>query len=185
MSSTAAPAKTAPHQLRRWLEEGHAVPIDVREPAESAGEGIPGSRRHPLSSFEPTGVSVEAGKTAVLYCRSGRRSAEAAAKLLRAGWEKVHHLEGGIEAWKAAGGPLVGDGNAAMPLERQVRIVAGSLVLASTVLGALTAPWLTGVAAFVGAGLIYAGITDSCGMALMLARLPYNQRRGSGCDRCA
>ncbi|TAJ09065.1 MAG: DUF2892 domain-containing protein, partial [Planctomycetota bacterium] len=129
----------------------------------------------PLSRFDPAALRV-AGPPPVLYCRTGRRSAEAAERMLRAGWTEAHHLSGGIEAWKAAGLAVVRDPHAPLPIMRQVQITAGSLVLVGCALGWLVHPAFYGLAAFVGAGLTMAGLSGWCGMAHLLERMPWNAR---------
>ncbi len=162
--------------LKTWLDKGDVVLVDVREPAEHAGERIPGSELVPLSRFDPAQVPEAEGKTLVLYCRTGNRSAQAGQQLLHAGAHAAWHLQGGIEAWKAAGYETERIANAPISLQRQVQMAAGSLVLLGTILGAWVSPWFLLLSGFVGAGLTFAGITDTCGMAMLLAKLPYNQR---------
>lgn len=162
--------------LHTQMEQGTILLLDVREPAEYAGERIPGAHLMPLSRFDPATLPATSGTRLVLHCQSGNRSSQAGRALLAAGWKTVWHLQGGIEAWKAAGFPTQHSKRAPISLLRQVQMVAGSLVLLGTVLGALVSPWFLLLSGFVGAGLTVAGITGTCGMALLLARLPYNQR---------
>ncbi len=162
--------------LQTWMGKGDVVLLDIREPAEHMGERIRGSELAPLSRFDPTQVPQVEGKTLVLYCRTGNRSAQAGQQLLDAGVKAVWHLQGGIEAWKAAGYETERTANAPISLQRQVQMATGSLVLLGTILGAWVSPWFLLLSGFVGAGLTFAGITDTCGMAMLLAKLPYNQR---------
>lgn len=162
--------------LHAWLNAGEAILIDVREPAEHAGEHITGAQVLPLSTFDPARVPQTAGKKVVLYCQSGNRSAQAGRQLLAAGMPEVRHLRGGLQAWKDSGYDTVRQAHAPISLQRQVQIVAGSLILLGTLLGAFVSPWWLLLSGFVGAGLTFAGLTDTCGMAMLLARLPYNQR---------
>ena len=164
--------------LRDWLDRGEATLVDVREPAEHAGECIPNTELVPLSRFKPSALSLVDGKKLVLYCRTGGRSDQAGQQMLRSGYAPVWQLQGGIDGWKAAGYETERTTNAPISLQRQVQIVAGSLVVLGTVLGATVSPWFLLLSGFVGAGLAFAGITDTCGMALLLAKLPYNQRMG-------
>ncbi len=166
----------SPRILRTWIAADQAILVDVREPGENAGERIAGGLLRPLSRFDTTALPTEDGRIPVLYCGSGKRSTEAAGRLLRSGWEEVHHLKGGILAWKAAGGVTETSAEAPISLERQVRIAAGALVLLAAVLGFVASPWFFGISGFVGAGLLFAGVTDTCAMGMILARLPYNQR---------
>jgi rhodanese-related sulfurtransferase len=111
----------------------------------------------------------------VVVCRSGQRARQAATRLAAAAVPGIQVLEGGLQAWEAAGGALH-RGRKTMALERQVRIAAGTLVLAGVVLGFVGHPGYFLLAGFVGCGLIFAGLTDWCGMGLLLARMPWNTR---------
>lgn len=165
-----------PATLKRQLEQQRVTLIDVREPVEFAGEFIPGAQLIPLSKFDPRAIPPLEETTLVLYCRSGSRSMQAAQKLLAAGFSQVTHLEGGIEAWKQSGYGTQVNRKAPLSLMRQVQIVTGSLVLTGTLLGVLVSPWFLLLSGFVGCGLLFAGITDTCMLAMVLAKLPYNQR---------
>ncbi|MCH9646690.1 MAG: rhodanese-like domain-containing protein [Deltaproteobacteria bacterium] len=165
-----------PLTLQSWAAREEAMVVDVREPGEHAGERIPNSELVPLSRFDVAKLPESGNKTVVLYCNSGNRSAQAAERLFSAGWSEVHHLKGGIQQWRQAGLLTEGDDHAPISLERQVRIAAGVLIVAGTTLGAVVSPWWLALSGFVGAGLLFAGLTDTCGMAMLLARLPYNQR---------
>ena len=114
-----------------------------------------------------------------MICRSGSRGRQACEKFLAAGYHNVVNVEGGTLAWERAGLPVV-RGKKAISLERQVRIAAGSLVVLGTALGAFVHPGFLGLAAFVGAGLVFAGITDTCGMGMLLARMPWNRVEDAG-----
>lgn len=162
--------------LREWMEQDRVTLIDVQEPSEFAGEHIPGARLMPLSTFDPDAVAAESGNYLVLYCQTGNRSAEAAQKLFLAGIEQVIHLNGGLSEWKRQGYRTNVNKNAPISIMRQVQIVAGSLVLLGTLLGAFVSPWFLFLSGFVGAGLTFAGISGTCAMARLLAKLPYNQR---------
>ena len=161
------------------LDRGDAVLIDVREPDEHARERIEGARLAPLSRFDPLSLvgEGERGKIAVFHCNSGNRTAQAAVRLLGAGFADAYLLEGGIQGWKRAGLPVIRDRRAPLPIMRQVQIAAGSLVLLGVVLAVLVSPWFMALSAFVGAGLIVAGITGFCGMANLLTRMPWNRSR--------
>ena len=162
--------------LKQGLDQQSVTLIDVREPGEFAGEHIPGATLVALSQFDPRKIPQTENTQLVLYCRSGNRSAIAAQKLFDAGFESVTHLSYGIGAWKEAGYPTVTNRDAPISLMRQVQIVAGSLVLTGLVLGALVSPWFLLLSGFVGAGLMFAGVTDTCMLGMLLAKLPYNQR---------
>jgi rhodanese-related sulfurtransferase len=172
------------NELKAALDAGKPVSvIDVRTPAEYGELHISGTRLMPLDRLDPAEVkSATAGAEAcVIVCRSGKRAEQARQKLSAAGCENVKVLEGGVDAWVGAGHP-VERGKAAMSLERQVRVAAGLLVLAGVILGTWVHPGFYGLSAFVGAGLTFAGLTDWCGMAMLLARMPWNQRAGIQCQ---
>jgi rhodanese-related sulfurtransferase len=163
-------------------KRGEALLLDVRTPAEFEEMHIPGAILHPLSGLQAEEVRrLAEGKSAcILVCRSGARATEAAKKLLSSGLETPCVLEGGVMAWEAAGYE-VARGRKTISLERQVRIAAGTLVLSGVLLGTFVNPlWLV-LSGFVGAGLIFAGITDTCGMGMLLARMPWNSRSGRSC----
>lgn len=152
--------------------------IDVRLPAEFREAHASIARNVPLDTLDPD--KVIAGRTAktsdplYVICQSGSRSRTACEKFLAAGFSQVVSVEGGTRSWDAAGLPVI-RGKKTVSLERQVRIAAGFLVLLGVVLGWIVHPWLVGLSAFVGAGLMFAGITDTCGMAMLLAKMPWNQ----------
>jgi rhodanese-related sulfurtransferase len=163
-----------PLTLKRWLDRDQAILIDVREPDEYAREHLAGARLMPLSGFDRTALPAADGKTVVLQCNSGNRSRQLAEQC---GGE-WHHLDGGIQAWKRAGLPVETERHAPLPIMRQVQIAAGSLIVLGQILAWLVAPAFALLSAFVGAGLIFAGITGTCGMARLLGRLPYNRAPG-------
>lgn len=153
-----------------------ALLLDVRTPAEFVDAHIEGSILHPLSDLDLATVQkLAVGKErCVVVCRSGNRARQAAEKLHGA-IANLTILEGGVGAWENAGLPLV-RGKKAMSLERQVRIAAGGMVLLGTILGTAVNPAWYGVCAFIGAGLVFSGVTDTCGMAMVLAKMPWNTR---------
>jgi rhodanese-related sulfurtransferase len=157
--------------------------IDVRTPAEFDALHAEGAESIPLDRLDPRQLlDAQAGRAIYLICKSGARAKKALAALESAGATRVGLVEGGIDAWQAAGLPVVRGTSRVISLERQVRIAAGGLVLVGVVLGWFVHPGFYGVSAFVGAGLMFSGITDTCGMAMVLARLPWNRRRCSqGC----
>jgi rhodanese-related sulfurtransferase len=159
------------------LDRGEAVLIDVREPDEHARERIEGARLAPLSRFEPASLEGERAKIAVFHCNSGNRTTQAADRLLGAGFAEAYELEGGLQGWRSAGLPVITDRKAPLPIMRQVQVAAGALVLLGIVLAVLVSPWFMALAAFVGAGLIVAGVTGFCGMANLLLRMPWNRTR--------
>jgi rhodanese-related sulfurtransferase len=170
-----------PHSLHAARPAGEVCLIDVRTPAEYGEVHIEGSHLMPMDSLDPEKLRALAGdRMGVLVCRSGKRAANALAKMAGRTPGDLSVLEGGINAWDAAGLPLV-RGQAVISLERQVRIAAGMLILAGAILAALVHPAFVGLCAFVGAGLLFAGISDWCGMAMLLAKMPWNRRSPRSC----
>lgn len=155
-----------------------AVLVDIRGQDEYARERIPGSRNRPLDSL---GTVDEGARQVIFHCKSGNRTAVNAPKLAAATACDAFILEGGIEAWKQAGLPVARDTRQPIEMQRQVQIIAGSLVLLSIVLSQFVAPGFLALSAFVGAGLVFAGVSGWCGMAKMLAVMPWN-RRGTASD---
>lgn len=175
MSATTSPVQDVdPATLSEWLARGEAVLVDVREAGEHARERIAGSRLMPLSGFDPKEAPDGSGQRLVLHCRSGARSAQAAALLAASGRSAVH-LRGGLQAWKAAGLPVEFNPRVPISLMRQVQIVVGSLILVSVALGAAVSPWFLLLTGFFGAGLLFAGLTGMCGMAALLGMMPWNR----------
>lgn len=177
-------ATITPQELMQRRQSSHPLDlIDVRTPAEFREVHVQFARNVPLDRLDPLAIKADrngnADQPLYVICRSGSRGKQACEKLLVAGLANVVNVEGGTLACEAAGLPVT-RGQKTMSLERQVRIAAGMLVLTGAILG-FWAPvywvgWIgIGLAAFVGAGLTFAGITDTCGMAMLLARMPWNQ----------
>ena len=173
-------ATISPRQL---AERRGAKPldlIDVRTPVEFREVHVEVARNVPLDRLDPAAVmqarTGAADEPLYVICRSGSRGRQACDRFLAAGFTNVVNVEGGTLACVEAGLPVV-RGQKAISLERQVRIAAGSLVLLGVLLGWLVHPAFLGLSAFVGAGLVFAGITDTCGMGMLLARMPWNQCR--------
>lgn len=162
--------------LKKWLDNQPVMLIDVREPGEYASEHIPGAKLMPLSNLNPGQIQPTADTKVVLYCQSGNRSKRAAQVFFDAGFESIVQLQGGLPTWKTAGYPTKINKNAPISLFRQVQIVAGTLVFTGTVLGAFVSPWFLILSGFVGGGLVFAGVSGTCAMGTLLAKLPYNQR---------
>ncbi|MFI1194435.1 rhodanese-like domain-containing protein [Micromonospora sp. NPDC020750] len=167
--------------LRELIATGRAPRLlDVRTPGEFETSHIPGSYNVPLDLLKEHREELRRhlDEDVVLICRSGVRAAQAERTLAGAGLANLKVLDGGIMAWQAADAPI-SQGNPRWDLERQVRLVAGSVVLAS-VLGSVFVPQLKWVAGFIGAGLTFAAVTNTCAMGMLLGKLPYN--RGASCD---
>lgn len=168
----------APRRLEELRSAGRPIDlIDVRTPVEYREVHVPFARNVPLDRLDPEAVKRERtappGDPVYVVCRSGGRGQQACEALAAAGLSALN-VEGGTLAWADAGLPVV-RGKKVVSLERQVRIGAGLLVLLGVGLGWLVHPGFVGLSAFVGAGLVFAGVTDTCGMGLLLARMPWNR----------
>jgi rhodanese-related sulfurtransferase len=164
-----------PQDAARLLHEG-ATLVDVREPDEHARERIPGARNLPLSRLEEAELAVHQGRPVLFHCRSGARTQGNAARLAaKAGACEAYVVEGGLQAWKQAGLPVAEDRRQPLELMRQVQIAAGSMVVLGVLLGVLVSPWFLALAGFVGAGLVFAGVTGTCGLANLLRLMPWNR----------
>lgn len=160
-----------PFEARKLIADG-ATLIDIRDPDEHARERIPGAVNMPLSRL----ADLPAGPL-VFHCRSGMRTAGNAQALSRAiDGGRGHVLEGGIDAWRSAGLPTFVDRRQPLEIMRQVQLVAGGLVLVGVILGLFVGPGFFALSAFVGTGLMMAGATGWCGMARLLAVMPWNRR---------
>ena len=161
------------HDLAEQLANQGITVIDVREPMEYASGHIAGSLNVPLSRLHQ--ADLPQGPL-VLVCQSGQRSAEGLNRLLDRG--DSHHLvdlAGGLPTWEQAGYPVRKLKDAPLPLMRQVQIAAGSLVLLGLILSNTVAPGWIALTWFVGAGLTFAGVSGFCGMARLLALMPWNR----------
>ena len=155
--------------------------LDVRTPGEYESVHIRGAYNVPLDRLGEHGAEIRAAvaEPVVLVCQSGQRARVAEEALRGAGMPNLHVLDGGVSGWLAAGLPVMRGANR-LTMERQVRIAAGTLAAAGGVLALAVNPLFALLPAFVGGGLVFAGVTNTCGMALLLARLPYN--RPASCD---
>jgi rhodanese-related sulfurtransferase len=165
-----------PQELAERWQCGTIELIDVRTPLEFRAVHVAHARNVPLDRLDPAALvaAQRAGEPLYVVCQSGARGRQACEKLLAAGLTNVWNVAGGTAACQKAGLPIV-TGRKAVSLERQVRIAAGSLGLLGIVLGWFAHPAFYLLSAFVGAGLVFAGITDTCGMGLLLARMPWNR----------
>ncbi|MGA2241040.1 MAG: rhodanese-like domain-containing protein [Verrucomicrobiota bacterium] len=181
----------APVELQKLLAAQPGLPLlDVRTPAEYAEVHVPQARNVPLDQLSPKALfdagQLPKGQPVYLLCRSGGRATKAAEQFGREGFDQGIVVEGGMQAWIEAGLPVTRGAARVISLERQVRIAAGSLVLIGVLLAYFIHPGFIALSAFVGAGLVFAGVTDWCGMGLLLAKMPWNQQSacasGSGCE---
>jgi rhodanese-related sulfurtransferase len=166
----------SPQEAKRLIEDG-AVLVDIREADEQARERIPGARHVPLSKLNDAGLAAPKGRTVIFHCRSGARTkAQSALLTAKAGDDcEALLIEGGLDAWRKAGLPTIVDRSQPIEMQRQVQIGAGAIVLIGMLLGLIVSPWFFVIPLFVGTGLLFAGLTGFCGMALLLQRAPWNQ----------
>ena len=191
---TTSPAATTneiePRDAQAMLARGDAVLIDVREPDEHARERIVGATLMPLGALTPEKVRALGARRVLIHCKSGRRGGDATARCAALAGIEVRNVRGGIEAWRAAGLPTVVD--AARPrlgVMQQTQLTIGAGVAAGTALGAFVNPWFLVIPAFMGCGLMVAGATGFCGLATVLAKMPWNRVKpqcsvGAGSGSC-
>lgn len=163
----------SPQAARERMAQG-AVLVDIRAADEFAREHIGQARHVPMG--ELAARPLPAGdKLVIFYCRSGNRTRMNAVALGACVSGDACVLDGGLDAWKKAGLPVVSDASQPLELARQVQIVAGSLIVAGALLGATVSPWFHLLSGFVGAGLVFAGVSGFCGMARLLMKMPWNR----------
>jgi rhodanese-related sulfurtransferase len=182
MTNTQGPKSVSPGELNRRITSGCKVELlDVRTTGEFESAHVPGARLVPLDELDAGAFLKQRGaadQPVYVLCQSGGRARKAIEKLQQAGFGGGVLVEGGTQAWIDAGLPVTCGGAGVISLERQVRIAAGSLVLTGVLLAYFVHPGFIALSAFVGAGLVFAGVTDWCGMGLLLAKLPWNQKPG-------
>jgi rhodanese-related sulfurtransferase len=165
------PTTISPAEAQRRIAAG-AVLIDIRDPDEYARAHIPCARNVPMSRIE----RIDGAPEVIFHCRTGMRTGANAEKLAACTDAPVFLMEGGLEAWRQAGLECKVDAKQPLEIIRQVQIAAGSLVLLGVLLGFAVHPVGFGLSAFAGAGLVMAGVTGWCGMATLLAHMPWNKR---------
>jgi rhodanese-related sulfurtransferase len=170
---------TPPELAQKIAADRDTLLIDVRTPKEFAAVHAAGAVSLPLDELSRdlllARFPAAADREVYLICQGGHRSRKALQKLQAGGLARLVNVEGGTGAWQQAGLPVV-SGVKTVSLERQVRIAAGALVVSGVLLAWLLHPAWALLSAFVGAGLVFAGVTDTCGMALLLAKMPWNRK---------
>ncbi len=164
-----------PQQAKQSLAVGEAVLIDIRGQDEYAREHIPGAVHVSLDDLEPSKLP-KSGKQIIFHCKGGTRTAQAKSLLSQCTDGKFTILEGGIDAWKAARFETEIDQKQPLEMNRQVQITAGSLVLFGALMAFVFGVEWALISAFVGAGLVFAGVSGTCGMARLLGIMPWNRR---------
>jgi rhodanese-related sulfurtransferase len=162
--------------LKEVLENGEIHLVDVREQVEFAGGRVSGASLIPLGSLQERHGELDHSKPIYVMCRTGRRSAEAQNKLRDLGFTNVINVAGGIEAWKKEELPIERDEFAPWSIERQVRFTAGLLVLTGVLLSLFVHPYIIALSGLIGFGLAFTAAIDWCGMGLLIAKMPWNNR---------
>jgi len=173
---TARLTSLPPTEVAARLKAGRAVLVDIRDADEFTRRHARGALSRPLQGFEQAHLRIEPDRDVVFTCKSGMRTAANCERLTATVDGEAFVLEGGLDAWAAAGLPVEADRKAPLEMMRQVQIAAGLLILAGVALGYLVSPMLFGLSAMIGAGLLLAGVTGHCGMARILASAPWNRR---------
>src|SRR5688572_10937213 len=182
MSTEAIPPVLSPQELSRLLgSRADLRLLDVRTPGEYESAHIRGAYNVPLDTLGEHGedIRLHVETPVVLICQSGARARKAEEALKSAGMPNLHVLDGGVNGWVAAGKPVLSAAKR-ISLERQVRIAAGAMAATGGLLALAVNPLFAILPAFVGSGLVFAGVTDTCAMGMLLSRLPYN--RAANCD---
>ncbi|TKR56304.1 DUF2892 domain-containing protein [Allopusillimonas ginsengisoli] len=169
--------KILPAQAQKLLDEG-AMLVDVRANDEYVREHIAQARHMPMEQLSRHCLEGSAATAVIFHCKSGNRTLMQAESLAECASRDVYVLDGGMDAWKRSGLPTVIDASQPMELSRQVHIAAGLLVLLGVILGTVVSPWFYILSGFVGAGLVFAGLSGFCGMARVLMKAPWNRRAG-------
>lgn len=174
------PRAVSPAEARAALAAGAQL-ADVRERVEWDAERVEGAVPAPLSGFPGSADALDRSRPVLALCTAGVRAADAAKRLEARGFRDVAVVAGGLDAWKAAGLPVIVGRGGGWTLERQVRLGAGATALAGAVLGFLVHPGFYALCALVGAGLTFAALTGVCPMVLALLRMPWNRGSGGSC----
>ena len=169
-------------------ESSSALLVDVRSPAEYNEKHLANSLNLPLGDLSEELVLAKCGnnksQAIILVCASGMRSKQAAEKLVSFGFSNISNIEGGLNACKDPNLQIIKGSGKVMSLERQVRVAAGGLVLLGIVFSCFINESFIFLSAFVGAGLVFSGLTDTCGMALILAKMPWNYQKSCSNNNC-
>jgi len=169
------PIKAITPQAARQLMENGGLLVDVRAEDEHKREHIAHALPIPLERLAGQPLPVNNATAVIFYCRSGNRT-QINSHILAAHTScDAYVLEGGLDAWKKSGLPVIVDASQPLELSRQVHIAAGSMIVLGTILGVTVTPWFYALSGFVGAGLLFAGISRFCGLARVLMKMPWNR----------
>lgn len=167
---------TTASEVKQWLNNDEAIVIDVREPAEFATKHIQGATLLPLGKITVDDLP-DTNKKVVIYCQKGMRGNSACVKITEQDSSViVYNMVGGIEAWESAGNSVKLGESKVLPLDRQVQITIGALALTGSLSGYFYDPVFMLIPSFLGAGLLFAGLSGTCGLALLMAKMPWNQK---------
>ncbi len=164
----------SPLGVREHLDQG-ALLVDIRSADEYAREHIAHARHIPMEQLADGSANLQNAKAVIFHCRSGNRTKMSAQMLSAYVTGEAYVLEGGLDAWKKARLPVTTDASQPLELQRQVQIAAGSMIVLGTALGLTISPWFFMLSGFVGAGLVFAGVSGFCGLARLLMKMPWNQ----------
>lgn len=171
-----------PTTLKSWLDNREAILIDVREPAEYSAQHIAGAVLLPLSNVSKHTLPAHIGKKLVIHCQKGGRGGTACEKLLLEDPNlDIYNLLGGMNSWADAQLPIQSSGKSFLPLDRQVQLAIGLLLLSASLLGYLLSPAFFLLTGMMGIGLTIAGATGFCGLARIIAKMPWNQMQSKSC----
>ncbi|MEI6221820.1 MAG: rhodanese-like domain-containing protein [bacterium] len=165
-------------ELKSVLDQGKREDIlvlDVRTPAEHRGERILGVTNIPVQEIGKHLDELKKYKQVYVHCASGNRSGSACVQMAQYGLPNAINVSGGITEWKKEGFPVLSSGKQVIPVMRQVQIIAGSLVLLGVILSLVIHPGFIYLSGFVGAGLLFAGLSGFCTMAVVLEKMPWNR----------
>lgn len=182
-----SPLSISPAALASVLAGGDIVTLlDVRTHSEYASAHVPGANLTPLQELNAAAFLAQhpAGRPIYVLCQSGMRASKAIEQLQNAGCNDCIRVEGGTQAWIDAGLPVHRGVAKTLPIMRQVQIVVGTLAVLGSVLGLLVSRWFVLLPLLLGGGLLFAGISGTCGMALLLAGMPWNRGQGR-CAQCS
>lgn len=180
MKTSSESHSISPQELATHLKAGDCQLVDVRESVEHAEAHVSGAKLIPLGQLESRCSEIDRTLPVIVMCQADRRGQAAADKLRTLGFTEVRNLEGGLNAWKSAGLPCAVGSRQVMPLMRQVQITIGLGVLTGSLLAVFVNSRWVYLPMFLGAGLIFAGVTGFCGLALILAKMPWNRQPQTG-----
>jgi len=167
------------NEIKEWCKNGklpdNVVVVDIREPGEYRREHIPGSRNVPRAELGNSDFHADQDKIAVFHCSSGNRTKMCKDAILACGFKDTYCLPEGLAQWKRCNLPIIYDKSAPIDIMRQVQITAGSLVVTGVLLSYLIHPAFVFLSAFIGAGLIFSGVSGTCGMGKLLSYMPWNR----------